>query len=341
VRSAMIDGSGGPYNGSFGVLDDLGILENDLWSTQEKCLWNAKLFPVFPYHAMLRQANWLMGLEYHDKNLGFQNLWRMSRRALNGNSVLKSRTYQVQADLLHACSYHEEAIKVEHQVWAAVVDETASAVRYGFKEHVFQSFGHIAVKEHGKNNVRDHVNQTFHHRKVKVELPVRVDFVGGIVHDKTLISTGLLVKTWAHIPRGSGLGTSSILAAAVVKGLLRISDGDEITHYLQRDNLLISSIKCLAELAKTKREALMNCNIDELGDIMMETWRLHQELDPHCSNEFVDSLFAFADRYCCGCKLVGDGGGGFALLLAKYVKNAQQLRQALEENNEFDVMVYN
>nr|GEX16649.1 bifunctional fucokinase/fucose pyrophosphorylase [Tanacetum cinerariifolium] len=307
------------------VLDDFGFLENDLWSTQEKCLWNAKLFSVLTYH--------------------------------------------VQADLLHACSYHEEAIKVEHQVWAVVADETASAVRYGFK----------AVKEHGKNNVGDHVNQTFHHRKVKVELPVRVDFVGGwsdtppwsleragcIVHYKTLISTGLLVKTWAHIPRGSGLGTSSILAAAVVKGLLSISDGDEsnenvarlvlvleqimgteggwqdqigglypelqerllvvftrqvrlthqvlqkvVTRYLQRDNLLVSSIKRFAEVAKTGREALMNCNIDELGDIMMETWRLHQELDPHCSNEFVDSLFAFADRYCCGYKLVGAGGTG-------------------------------
>lgn len=114
-----------------------------------------------------------------------------------------------------------------------------------------------------------------------------------------------------------------------------------VTRYLQRDNLLISSIKRLAELAKTGREALMNCNIDELGDIMMETWRLHQELDPHCSNEFVDSLFAFADSYCCGYKLVGAGGGGFALLLAKNVENAQQLRDALEENGKFDVKVYN
>nr|GEY48829.1 RNA-directed DNA polymerase, eukaryota [Tanacetum cinerariifolium] len=109
--------------------------------------------------------------------------------AQNGNIVPKSRTYQVQADLLHVCSYHEEAIKVEHQVWAAVADETVSAVRYGFK---------------------------------------------GIVPDKTLIPTGLLVKTWAHIPRGSGLGASSILAAAVVKGLLCISDGDESNENVAR-----------------------------------------------------------------------------------------------------------
>nr|GFA06636.1 bifunctional fucokinase/fucose pyrophosphorylase [Tanacetum cinerariifolium] len=83
--------------------------------------------------------------------------------------------------------------------------------------HVFQSSSQIAVKEHGKNNV-------------------------GIVHDKTLISTGLLVKTWAHIPRGSGLGTSSILAATVVKGLLRISDGDKSNKNVTRLVLVLEQI---------------------------------------------------------------------------------------------------
>ena len=48
-----------------------------------------------------------------------------------------------------------------------------------------------------------------------------------IVHEKILVSMGLQIRTWANVPRGSGLGTSSILAAAVVKGLLQISDGDE------------------------------------------------------------------------------------------------------------------
>ncbi|KAK1420244.1 hypothetical protein QVD17_21683 [Tagetes erecta] len=558
------------------VLEDLGVHENDLWSSQEKCLWNAKLFPVLPYFDMLNLANWLMGLK-NDENEGFYNLWKMSKRvsleelhrsidfpqmcSISSNHqadlaakivkscltfgllgrnlsqlcqeikqmedsgekictnflelcpslqtqssqiVPKSRAYQVQVDLLHACNDHEKALEVERQVWDAVADETASAVRYGFKEHLFQSSNQTS-KGNGSNNVdgRARQNQKNFHKKVKVELPVRVDFVGGwsdtppwsleragcvlnmaitldnslpigtviettqtpgllitddasnelyiesissivapfdnndpfrlvksallvtgVVHDKILISTGLRIKTWAHIPRGSGLGTSSILSAAVVKGLLRLFDGDEsnenvarlvlvleqimgtgggwqdqigglypgikvttsfpgiplrlqvvpllasprlvtelqerllvvftgqvrlahqvlqkvVARYLQRDNLLISSIKRLAELAKTGREALMNCNIDKLGDIMTETWRLHQELDPHCSNQFVDSLFAFADHYCCGYKLVGAGGGGFALLLAKNVENALQLKRALEENREFDVKVYN
>lgn len=113
-----------------------------------------------------------------------------------------------------------------------------------------------------------------------------------------------------------------------------------VTRYLRRDNLLISSIKRLAKLAKVGREALMNCDVDELGEIMLEAWRLHQELDPYCSNEFVDRLFEFADPYCCGYKLVGAGGGGFALLLAKDADSSEELRHLLEKDSGFDVKVH-
>lgn len=41
--------------------------------------------------------------------------------------------YQVHVDLLRACSEETAACELETEVWAAVADETASAVRYGFK----------------------------------------------------------------------------------------------------------------------------------------------------------------------------------------------------------------
>ncbi|KAF9602313.1 hypothetical protein IFM89_026430 [Coptis chinensis] len=247
--------------------------------------------------------------------------------------------------------------------------------------------------------------------------------VSGIIQGSFLLSTGLKITTWANVPRGSGLGTSSILAAAVVKGLLQIMEEDDsnenvarlvlvleqimgtgggwqdqigglypgikfsasfpavplrlqviplmaspqlmleleqrllvvftgqvrlanrvlqkvVLRYLQHDNLLISSIKRLAELAKIGREALMNGDVDELGEIMLEAWRLHQELDPYCSNEFVDRLFELADPFCSGYKLVGAGGGGFALLLAKNADFARELRHLLEKSSEFSVKVY-
>lgn len=58
--------------------------------------------------------------------------------------------------------------------------------------------------------------------------------VTGIINERTLQSTGLLIKTWASVPRGSGLGTSSILSAAVVKGLLQITNGDDSNENITR-----------------------------------------------------------------------------------------------------------
>lgn len=551
------------------VLRDLGIEEIDLWSSTEKCLWNAKIFPVLPYFEMLSLSTWLMGLT-DPKDKLFLPRWKSASRvsleelhrsinfpklcfdsanhqaeiaagiaracvnyglvgrnvtqlceevlqrddgvdickdilglwpnpqAQNCRVLPQSRSYQLQVDLLRACKDEALAHKLERKVWASVADETATAVRYGFREHLLESSTRESAWSHQNNNFDGFVNRSFNHKRVQVELPVRVDFVGGwsdtppwsleragsvlnmaislegsppigtiiettstngvlitddaenhlFINDLTSISTpfssndpfrlvksallvtgtvqcsiGLSIKTWASVPRGSGLGTSSILAAAVVKALLQIIDGDErnenvarlvlvleqlmgtgggwqdqigglypgikftasfpgiplrlqvtpllaspslilelqqrllvvftgqvrlanqvlqkvVTRYLRRDNHLISSIKRLAELAKVGREALMNCDVDELGEIMLEAWRLHQELDPYCSNEFVDRLFEFADPYCCGYKLVGAGGGGFALLLAKDADSAEELRGLLEKNSGFDVKIY-
>ncbi|KAL9229015.1 hypothetical protein vseg_004533 [Gypsophila vaccaria] len=560
------------------VLCDLHISENDLWSltdVNEKCLWNARIFPVLPYFEMLQLASWLMGSSDH-KNDIMLRLWRNSPRVSlevlhrsidfqkmcsgssnhqaelaagiaracinygllgrnlfqlcqevmqmevsgaeickdflamcpslqvhNSKMVPKSRAYQVKVDLIRTCRDDTVADELEGKVWAAVADETASAVRYGFKEDLLEASHGTCSLPHEERKVNACAEKQNYPRTVKVELPVRVDFVGGwsdtppwsleragcvlnmavcleetlpigtiinttwsnsvsisdddgndlfiqdltsiappfetddpfrlvkcallvtgINHDTNFQNMGLEIKTWANVPRGSGLGTSSILAAAVVKGLLQIIDGDDgnenvarlvlvleqlmgtgggwqdqigglypgikfttsfpgiplrlqvvpllaspelklelqqrllvvftgqvrlarkvlqnvVTRYLRRDNLLVSSIKRLAELAKLGREALMNSDVDELGNIMMEAWRLHQELDPFCSNQFVDRLFEIVDPYCCGYKLVGAGGGGFALLLAKDSDSAIKLRGLLTDSSEFDVKVYN
>lgn len=568
------------------VLHDLGIQEGDLWSTRsthEKCLWNAKIFPILSYFEMLSLAAWLMGLN-DQKTKSLLPLWKSSQRVSleelhrsidfphmcigssnhqadlaagiakacinygllgrnlsqlceeilqkdvsgvkickdlldqcsnlqgqNSKILPKSRAYQVQVDLLQACREEKMACKLEHKVWAAVADETAAAVRYGFRERVLESSNSTSASAYQSSAFDGCVDQSFRHRDVRIELPVRVDFVGGwsdtppwsleragcvlnmsiklddcapvgtsittteqtgieindddtinkvyiedptsittpfnsndpfrlvksallvtgVTRDKLLLSMGLQIHTWTGVPRGTGLGTSSILAAAVVKGLLKITNRDDsneivarlvlvleqlmgtgggwqdqigglypgikftesfpgvplklqviplmaspqlisdlqqrllvvftgqvrparrvlekvVTRYLRRDNLLISSIKRLAELARMGREALMNCDLDELGEIMLEAWRLHQELDPYCSNTFVDRLFELADPFCCGYKLVGAGGGGFALLLAKDADSAKKLRDLLQKDphleeygSEFEVKIYN
>ncbi|PON39024.1 4-diphosphocytidyl-2C-methyl-D-erythritol kinase [Trema orientale] len=378
------------------VLHDLQIQESDLWSSsgvQEKCLWNAKIYPVCSYFQMLDLASWLMGLTEQKSEL-FLELWRSSPRVsleelhrsidfpkmcigssnhqaelaagiakacinygmlgrnlsqlceeilqkevsgvdicqdfldlcpklLEQNSKIlpKSRAYQVQVDLLRACGKEQTAFELEHKVWAAVADETASAVRYGFKENLLEAAPNSISSPVSLDNNSNDVNQSFLPRSVKVELPVRVDFVGGwsdtppwsleragcvlnmaislegslpigtiiettkttgvfvsddagnellledltsittpfsvkdpfrlvksallvtgIVHENCIVSTGLRIRTWSNVPRGSGLGTSSILAAAVVKGLIQITDGDASNENVARLVLVLEQL---------------------------------------------------------------------------------------------------
>ncbi|KAJ7561420.1 hypothetical protein O6H91_03G028100 [Diphasiastrum complanatum] len=234
---------------------------------------------------------------------------------------------------------------------------------------------------------------------------------------------GLEIRTWANTPRGSGLGSSSILAAAVVKALLQVKDSDSsdsnvvrlvlvleqlmgtgggwqdqvggiyngikcttsfpgppltlevqpihiqpqlqreleqrmllvftgqvrlartvlqrvVQRYLQRDAVLITTVRRLAELAKSCHEVLIAGNLDHIGKVMLEAWHLHQELDPHCSNSFVDQLFQKVSQFSSGFKLVGAGGGGFALVLAKDVKSADHIKDILIMFGEA-IQVYN
>ncbi|MCO5562811.1 hypothetical protein L7F22_016443 [Adiantum nelumboides] len=51
--------------------------------------------------------------------------------------------------------------------------------------------------------------------------------VTGLVSSSALQCGGLFIKTWANVPRGSGLGTSSILAAAVVKAICQAVGADD------------------------------------------------------------------------------------------------------------------
>lgn len=67
-------------------------------------------------------------------------------------------------------------------------------------------------------------------------------FVTGLVSESILQHTGLNIKTWAKVPRGSGLGTSSILSAAVVKALVQITDGDDSNENVTRLVLVLEQV---------------------------------------------------------------------------------------------------
>lgn len=228
------------------------------------------------------------------------------------------------------------------------------------------------------------------------------------------ISQGVRLVSSAKVPRGSGLGTSSILGAGVVAGLQRLagrpSDPETVSdlvlnmeqrmttgggwqdqigglqpgvkfvssvpvrplslkiepvpllpavleefrrrfvlafsgqerlaknvlqivvgRYLSRDQRVLEAIEGLVELAREGRQMLSMGRIDDLGGLLREVWALHQQLDPHCSNPGVDSLFRAVDDLSSGYKLAGAGGGGFMGILAKDAEAAGRIRRRLAE----------
>lgn len=113
-----------------------------------------------------------------------------------------------------------------------------------------------------------------------------------------------------------------------------------VHRYLQRDRRLISTIERLVCLAKLGQAAFAASDLDGIGNIMREAWLLHQELDPNCSNRFVDSLFGKVSHLSCGHKLVGAGGGGFAIIMAKCRDAAREMKLLLQTLGP-PVQVYN
>ncbi|KAL3604244.1 hypothetical protein D5086_005103 [Populus alba] len=102
----------------------------------------------------------------HDENRRGQVIICPALEEQNSKILPRSRAYQVQVDLLRASGDETTACHFKHKVWAAVADETASAMS-------------TPTSAHQNNHFDGYVDQPFYPRMVKVELPVRVDFVGG------------------------------------------------------------------------------------------------------------------------------------------------------------------
>lgn len=107
-----------------------------------------------------------------------------------------------------------------------------------------------------------------------------------------------------------------------------------VRKYLQRNSLLIASIQKLARLAERGSEALARGDLQSLGEIILRVWGIHQEMDPLCTNSQVEAIFQRVHSLCFGYKLLGAGGGGFAVLVAKSGECAGEIRRVLGELGE-------
>lgn len=79
-------------------------------------------------------------------------------------------------------------------------------------------------------------------------------------------------------------------------------------------------------------EVLQRGDYDQLGEAVSKSWDLNQTLDVGTNPPEVQSIIAKVESYLLGLKLLGAGGGGYLLLMAKNLSSAQKIRELLHDH---------
>ena len=100
--------------------------------------------------------------------------------------------------------------------------------------------------------------------------------------------------------------------------------------YLDRRRSTMATLRQIHASAETAAEAMSLKDIELYGRTIDYIWKLNVQLDPNSTNAAVEELYSRVKPYTYGAKLLGAGGGGFMLMVAKSVDDAAEIRQMLE-----------
>ena len=118
-------------------------------------------------------------------------------------------------------------------------------------------------------------------------------------------------------------------------GVTRMASG--ILREIVR-GIFLNSAEHLGVLAEIRRnadatfEALLHGDQDRLARCVAKSWQLNCRLDAGTNPPAIESIFSRVNDFLSGGKLLGAGGGGYALFLAKDEEAARRLQRELEEN---------
>lgn len=114
-------------------------------------------------------------------------------------------------------------------------------------------------------------------------------------------------------------------AQRLAKNILR----GVVGRWLSRDPEVVTALQDLHQVALDLWDGMRNGDIDRIGALMNRAWRLNNVLNPGSSSPAINDLMNDISHLCSGAKLVGAGGGGFLVALAKSSRHAAELRERL------------
>lgn len=91
-------------------------------------------------------------------------------------------------------------------------------------------------------------------------------------------------------------------------------------------------LDAISSHAAHTREVLQAGDYAALAAAVAESWRLNQSLDPGTNPPDVQALLGRIEHWIGGCKLLGAGGGGYLLILARDGDAAQRIKRELTDH---------
>ena len=102
---------------------------------------------------------------------------------------------------------------------------------------------------------------------------------------------------------------------------------DRVNH---REPAFLFTHEYLRALAREARTAIALRDYPRLARVVRGSWRANRLIHPSTTNEDIDALLAATSPHWSAVKLLGAGGGGYALFLSETRRAADRLREMLE-----------
>ncbi|MCG8521374.1 MAG: hypothetical protein MI744_04110, partial [Pseudomonadales bacterium] len=118
-------------------------------------------------------------------------------------------------------------------------------------------------------------------------------------------------------------------------GITRVAKnilGEIVRGMFLNSNYHLNILEELKQHAVNTYNTLLQKNYEDLASMIDKSWQLNQKIDSGTNTHEIQQLIDKVQPYILGQKLLGAGGGGFMLMLAKSEEAAAQIKNILNQN---------